>query len=244
MSRPHHHEPQGARPTSLAVALALMLLLAPAEGVRAKDRHEGAAWLVNQIAVPLSERFSFHTMVQNRWIDDVDYYERTVVRPWFAFEWTEHVGLALGYDRHEFKDGLDEDRAWQRIEYRHGLEETRFGEPTLFTHFWLEERFFERTKRISWRGRFQIGGSLELPSGFGFLLRNEFFVDFNETSRVRKTGLGENQLYAGFFHPLTDWLRFDVGYLMQYRDQKEQDLYDHGVSLGFSIRTPSLGALF
>ncbi|MBW2498737.1 MAG: DUF2490 domain-containing protein [Deltaproteobacteria bacterium] len=215
--------------------LAFLLLLAGA--ARADDRNEGAIWLVNQAAVPLDDRFAFHAMLQNRWVNDVESYERTVVRPWISFGWTDQVELAVGYDRHEFNDAPnDENRAWQRIAYRYD-----FGAPALFTHFWLEERFFESSTTVAWRGRFQVGGSLELPHDFGLILRNEFLIDFNGTSRVRRAGLGENQLYAGFHYDITRWLRFDLGYLLQYRDQKDQpDLFDHTLSTGFSVRTPSL----
>lgn len=221
-------------PTIRAFLLALVALCAgPAN---ASDRNEGAIWLVNQVTVPLDERFSFHAMLQNRWVNDVESYERTVVRSWLGFDWTDEVNLAIGYDRHSFRDGTDENRPWQRITYAHD-----FGRPTLFTHFWLEQRFFEGTAKIAWRGRFQVGGSLELPHGFGLLLRNEIFVDLNETSRIRQRGLGENHLYAGVHYAIARGLRFDLGYLMQYRDQNDApDLFDHTLFAGFSVRTPTL----
>ncbi len=224
------------RRVGIPLLIAALLVLG-AGGVRAGDDNRGALWAVNQATVPLSERFEFHGMLQNRWVNDLETYERTVFRPWLSFDWTDQVELAAGYDRHEFKDTDDENRAWQRIAYRYD-----FGAPALFTHFWLEERFFEGGARVAWRGRFQIGGDLDLPHDFGLLLRNEFFVDFNETSRIRRSGLGENHLYAGLNYDITAWLRFDLGYLMQYRDQNNRDdLFDHTVFTGFSARTPSLG---
>jgi hypothetical protein len=222
-----------ARVASLVLAL-LVLLTGSA---KADDAHEGALWLVNQLMVPLDDRFAFHTMVQNRWVNDVESYERTVVRPWLSFHWTDEIELSVGYDRHEFNDTPnDENRAFQRIAYHHD-----FGGSALFTHFWLEERIFGSRSTIAWRGRFQVGGSLELPHDFGLMLRNEFLVDFNGTSRIRRAGLGENQLYAGFNYDLSRWLRFDLGYLMQFRDKKGQpDRFDHTLFTGFSVRTPSV----
>ena len=216
-------------------ACALAVLAGPLRAT-AGDRNEGALWLVNQAAVPFDERFSFHAMVQNRWVDDVGDYERTVIRPWFGFAPVQGLQLDLGYDRHEFDQGSDENRIWQRIAYQHD-----FGESALFGHFWLEERFFEGTTRIAWRGRFQVGGTMDLPADLGALVRNEFFVDLNETSRIRQRGLGENHLYAGLYYPLSSWLRVDAGYLMQYRDQNDRDdLFDHTFFFGFSVRTPQL----
>lgn len=214
---------------------ALSLALPRAAG--AEDRNEGALWLVNQVAVPLDDRFALHAMVQNRWVNDLDNYERTVLRPWLSFDWNEHVELAAGYDRHASEyTPSDEHRAWQRISYQYD-----FGRPTVLTHFWLEERFFEGSSSVAWRGRFQIGGSLELVQDLGLLVRNEFLFDLNETSRIRQRGLGEDQLYAGLYYDLTPWLRFDIGYLMQYRDQNDSpDLFNHGLFTGFSARTPTL----
>ena len=93
---------------------------------------------------------------------------------------------------------------------------------------------------MAWRGRFQIGGSLELPRDFGLVLRNEFFVDLNETARIRRRGLGEDQLFAGVNHPLGRWLSIEVGYLMQYLDKRGPDVFNHTLMIGFSARTPKL----
>lgn len=207
----------------------------------AEDRNDAALWLVNQVAVPLDERFAFHLMVQNRWVDDLDEYQRTVIRPWLSFDWTDHVELAVGYDAHNFEEPRSflENRAWQRIAYHYD-----FGVPSLFTHFWLEERFFEDTSAVAVRGRFQIGGSLELPQDFGLVVRNEFFVDLNQPSPIRRVGLGEDHLFVGLSHPLGRWLRVEAGYLMQYLDRPGPDTFNHTFVLGFSATTPALRDLF
>ena len=82
-----------SRITPALAVLACFALIAAGPSARAEDRNEGAVWAVNQVAVPLTERFTFHTMVQNRWVNDVETYERTVVRPWLSFDWTENVEL-------------------------------------------------------------------------------------------------------------------------------------------------------
>ena len=207
----------------------------------AESRHDGALWSVNQIAIPLDERLTGHLMVQNRWVQDIESYERTVVRPWLSFDWSERIAVSLGYDAHEFENPIDqlENRAWQRIAYRRDL-----GIPTLLTHFWLEERFFQGSNKIAWRGRFLVGASFELPANFGAVIRNEFFVNLNETSRVQKTGLGENQFWVGLNHPVGQWVKVELGYLMQFLDRKGPDQFNHGLTIGFALRTPSLQDLF
>lgn len=233
------------RPTHRDVAtlgvLMLLLSLALANEARSETRDEGALWLVNQVEMPIDDRFGVHLMVQNRWVDDVETYERTVVRPWLSFLATDRVELALGYDAHEFENPNDslENRAWQRIAYRHPV-----GPGSLFTHFWLEERFFDDSDSVAWRGRFQVGGSLPLPADFDWTLRNEFFFNLNDTPVIRRTGLRENHLYTGFGHPLGESFRIEAGYLMQYRDIRGIDLFDHTFVLGLSARTPALLDLF
>jgi len=228
-----------ARSCAFAIACAFSVLLPATAGAR--DDNDAGIWIMNQIAVPLDERVAAHVMVQNRWVDNVDTYQRTVVRPWLSFDWTEQVELSLGYDAHFFENPVDttENRAWQRITFKHD-----FGVPTVFTHFWLEERFFERSDEVAWRGRFQLGGSVELPMDFAFVLRNEWFVDLNKTPRIRRTGLGENHFALAINHPLGRWLRIETGYTLQYVDLPGTDAFNHFWVVGFSATTPALTDLF
>lgn len=220
------------------VACVFFLLAAIAPfSVRAEDRNDGALWTVSQVAVPLDERFAVHMMVQNRWVENIDTYQRTVLRPWISFDWTERVELALGYDRHEFENPFNayEDRAWQRIAYNHP-----FGDAKLLTHLWMEQRFFQGTDSVAVRARFMFGASHPLPLDFGVVVRNEFFVDLHGTSIIRRAGLGEDQLYAGINHPLGRWATVEVGYLMNYLDRRGPDQFNHALLIGLSVKTPEI----
>lgn len=214
----------------------LLWLLVPLPA-KAEDRNDGALWAVNQLAVPLDERFAVHLMVQNRWVDNLDSYQRTVIRPWLSFDWTERLDLDLGYDRHEFVNPSHghEDRAWQRIAYRHKL-----GESTLLTHFWMEERFFQGSSTVAFRGRFLIGVAHPLPADLGLIVRNEFLVDFHGTAIVRRAGLGEDQFYVGLNYPVARWVNLDMGYLMNYLDRKGPDQFNHALMIGLSFTTPAI----
>ena len=218
-----------------AAALLLGSVLFAAASVARAEEHDRAGWLVNEIGVPLGDRLSFHTMVQNRWTQD-DRYERTVVRPWLAIDWPQGIELAVGYDLHSF-DSEDrwEQRAWQRIAGRY-----RISRVDLLAHFWLEERFFEDASETAFRGRFNAGFRVDLGAGFSFLLRNEFFVDLNETDEVRRRGLGENQLVSTIGKDLPGGLHFQIGYMQQFLDRPKRDLFNHTLVTGFAWTTPAL----
>lgn len=202
------------------------------------EDHDAGVWLVNQFAVPLGERLSFHTMLQGRWSDEIEQYERTLVRPWISYAWPDGGHVALGYDFHEFENPVHrwEHRAWQRFAVGHPIEPF-----TLQAHVWLEERFFQNTNDVAVRARFNAGASVDLGNDFALLLRDEVFFDLNGTSRIRNAGLGENQLVLALSRALPGGLRFEVGYLQQYLDRRgPDDLVNHFVMTGFSLRTPQL----
>ena len=67
-----------------AIFCALCLLLPVAAS--ATDDNDAGIWINNQIAMPLDQRVAAHLMVQNRWVKNVESYERTVVRPWLSFD--------------------------------------------------------------------------------------------------------------------------------------------------------------
>ena len=225
------------RTRSAAVLFAALSLGASA--ARAGDRHEGAIWIVNQAAAPVSEKISLHLMVQNRWTEDVGPYQRTMVRPWVTVGLPAGFRFATGYDAHAFESPTEfvEQRAWQRIEWSHPL-----GPVRLLTHFWLEERFFPGNS-VAWRGRFQVGGAVDLPADVQLVVRNDMMFDLNTTDRIRSTGLGENQLFATFSRRLLDGVRLDAGYLMQYLDSPGSDLYNHSFTIGLAFETPALREL-
>lgn len=213
-----------------------MALIGVTGTARADDQDAGV-WFVNQISLPLGERLALNAMLQNRWSDEVERYERTVVRPFVSYTWPERGHVALGYDLHEFEQpDRWEQRAWQRF----GIER-RIERATLLAHVWLEQRFFQNTNDVAVRARINAGTSIDLGRDFGLLLRNEIFFDLNGTSRIRNAGLGENQLVLALNRRLPGGLRFEIGYLQQHVDRRGgDDLFNHFVMTGFAWRSPRL----
>ena len=234
---PTMDERLGRAPLLVAIVLLTGLLLAGVPRASRAVDNDAGIWLANQVKVPLGERLAVHGMVQNRWSDEIDRYERTVLRPWVSYSWPGQGHVALGYDLHEFEQpDRWEQRAWQRFAVEHPID--RF---TLLGHVWMEERFFQNTDSVAVRARFNVGASADLGSDFSATLRNEFFFDLNGTSRVRNAGLGENQLVFALSRKLPGNLVFELGYLQQYLDRRgNADIYNHFVMTGFSWRTPQL----
>lgn len=201
------------------------------------EDHDAGVWLANQVEVPLGERLAIHGMLQHRWTDEIERYERTLVRPWISYTWPDRGRLALGYDFHEFEQpDRWEHRAWQRFAVRHPLERIN-----LLGHVWLEERFFQNTNDVALRARLNAGASFGLDDATSLLLRNEIFFDLNGTSRIRNAGLGENHLVLALRRKLPGRLVFEVGYLQQYVDRRgNADVYTHFLMTGFSWRAPQL----
>ena len=224
----------------LGSALLGIVLLAVACSARA-DQDDAALWIVNQVSVPVSERWSVNLMTQARIIREIGTYERSVVRPWVAVKLPWNFEAAVGYDAHLFENprSLLESRGWQRLGYEHD-----WGRFKTQVHFWQEERFIEGDDEVAWRSRFLVGATVPLPYSLTGVVRNEFFINLNKTDRIRDLGLGENQFFAGFRRRVTPWLRVDVGYLMQFLERPDRDVYNHGLLLGFSITTPSLSSLW
>jgi len=202
---------------------------------------DAALWVVNQLNVPVSERWSVNLMTQARIVREVGTYERTVVRPWVAVKLPWNFEAAVGYDAHLFENPRSflESRGWQRLAYEHdwGYFKSQF-------HFWQEERFIQGDDEVAWRSRFLMGATTSLPYSLTGVVRNEFFINLNQTDKIRDTGLGEDQFFAGFRRPVNDWLRIEFGYLMQFLERPGKDLFNHGLLLGFAVETPRLDSLW
>ncbi len=215
-------------------------LLAAAGPVRAAE-HDAALWSVGTLRVPLTERLSWHLTGQARWVDEIDTFERGVVRSWLSLSLPRRFGAALGYDAHIFDNPRStvEQRFWQQLAHS-----VTWGPVTTRTQGRLEERFFEGVDKVAWRARFLVGWTIDLPRSFQAVVQNDFFVNLNENRRVTYRGLGEDQLFVGVRRPLGRGLRLEAGYLMQFLERRGRDLFNHTLVLGFAYSAPPLGRLW
>ena len=88
---------------SAALAFLASAALASAPNVSSAQDHDAGIGLINQFQVPLGERLSIHGMLQNRWTEDVDTYERTLVRPWISYALEDGGHVTADYHFHEFE---------------------------------------------------------------------------------------------------------------------------------------------
>ena len=228
-------------PARRTLFVALCLSLVGVGRTASAIDHDAGVWLVNQVEVPLGERLAIHAMHQSRWSDEIERYERTIVRPWISYRWPDRGHVAVGYDHHEF-EGPDrwERRAWQRFAVQHPMDRL-----TLLGHVWIEERFFQGTDNVAVRARFNAGASVPVTPDLSVVLRDEIFFDLNGTTRIRNAGLGENHLVLALSRKLPGQLVFEIGYLQQYLDRRgNADVYNHFLMTGFSWRAPQIADWF
>ena len=107
--------------------------------------------------------------------------------------------------------------------------------------FRLEQRFFSDVSRVSVRGRFLAGVAVPLGSEVDVIVKNEFFVNFNQVPIVGQQGYAENRLYGGFGRRFAPWMYASLGYQMQWLNLTVVDLINHTVMVGLAFETPSLG---
>lgn len=146
--------------------------------------------------------------------------------------------MGLGYDALFFFKALDrqEHRIWEEVSHGHSWEHVRS-----LARFRLEQRFFSDLNPVSVRGRFLIGAAVPLGQDIDLIVKNEFFVNFNQVPIVGQQGYSENRLYGGFGRRFTPWLQASLGYQMQWLNLTVVDLINHTVVVGLAFETPALG---
>ena len=121
--------------------------------------------------------------------------------------------VALGYDGLLllFPTSSQEHRLWQQ-----GSHEHQWGAVKSDVRVRLEQRFFSAASGVSVRGRFLVGVDVSIVGDVAFVLRNEFFVSFNQIENIDPRGFSENRLFAGFEWGPKDWLTATLGYQNQW----------------------------
>lgn len=187
--------------------------------------------------VPFADRYSLQLQTEPRLFELPNQLRVLLVRPWLDARLPKGFTVGLGYDALVFFKAIDrrEHRLWQQVVHGHAWKPLRTT-----ARIRLEQRFFSDVSRVSIRGRFLAGIAVPLGLDFDLVVKNEFFVNFNQVPIVGQQGYSENRLYGGFGRRFTPWLQASLGYQMQWLNLTVLDLINHTVMASFAFETPSI----
>ena len=213
-----------------------MLMLVLLASTASAAENGAAGWIGVKVRVPFADRFSFQLQTEPRLFEQPNQLRILLVRPWFDVRLPQGFTVGLGYDALFFFKALDrqEHRIWEEVSHGHSWEHVRS-----LARFRLEQRFFSDLNPVSVRGRFLIGAAVPLGQDIDLIVKNEFFVNFNQVPIVGQQGYSENRLYGGFGRRFTPWLHASLGYQMQWLNLTVIDLINHTVVVGLAFETPA-----
>lgn len=215
--------------------LLLMIALIAAQAVGAAD-DDGGLWAGAGVSKPLSKTVSAGTLVQLRFIDEVDTLERVLLRPHVAYQ--PHAGhvFSLGYDAHfiDTPSAKVEQRLWQEYQVSHPL--AGFSAALRFR---FEERFIDHVDGVPVRLRAKASINAPLAgSPWSFTLSNEAFLSIKDIRGGQRGGFHENRAYAGFGRRIANGPAIQVGYQNQWLGGRPRDRMIHQLVIGLGIALP------
>lgn len=231
-----HKAPRRHRPRS-ALLVAAFICAMTLPNVAEATEQGPAVWITTAVRVPFAERYAFRLVAQPRFINNVANFRILLVRPWFEVAIPRGFSAGLGYDALVFfsPTSRTEHRIWEQLAHRQAWENFR-----LDSRFRLEQRFFSDLSSVSIRGRFMLGMAVPLVAAIDLVVKNEFFVNFNQVPVVGERGYHENRLFGGFSRRFGPWTQISVGYQMQWLDPAGTNFINHTVMLGAAFDTPAI----
>lgn len=212
------------------LAFPLFLAAMPALAQRTDDQ----LWLQATGTVPVSEHSEATLESIARFGDRAKGLAHTEIGGLYAWK-IGKIELALGY-RHveDFNDGRElpnEERTRQHIIVPLGA--------GLAARIRLEQRFNSSGPDIGHRIRGQLRFTHALAkNGLGLFAAHETFLNFNTTGWGQLSGIERMRNSIGLGMPISKQLRFETGYLNQYRFGRNgaRDQMDHAVTFGLTLR--------
>ena len=166
-----------------------------------------------------------------------DAFIRSGVRPGIGWRVNDGLDLWVGYTHLTMHNsGVDdisvgEDRIWQQASYDIG--EAFGGKITAHTRF--EQRFREFTNDTGYRARQRFRFVRPVNDKVSFILWDEIFIGFNDTTGGNRAGYQQNRVFAGFGYKLNDSLSLNAGYINNNRTRASTgNTTEHNAS--FSLR--------
>ena len=218
----------------LRACVLVPLLLAIAQAAHAVDE-DGRLWANLHGQVRLGESVLAGLLVQTRHSDDMDHFERVLLRPSLNVVLDGWLDIGAGYDLHLIQRPreTEEHRAFQEASFATPLAGVGIGH-----RFRLEERFGKTFDGAAVRLRYLLAfTSPDLALGVRGVVRNEVFLNFDRRGPTRRTGLGEDHAFAGFQRSFGEPYLFEVGYQAQVlRPANAEAIVNHTLLVGLRAR--------
>ncbi len=185
-------------------------------------------WNTQNFNYKFNDKISANLEVQERWYQDVSFFQFFIVRPSVSYKWNDWLTFTGGYAHFRVWDpddgGFeDEDRIWQQVGIRlFGGE----GEPTLGWRTRLEQRMFETGGGTTWRLREQLRYMHPLVDRVQGVLWSEAFWRLNDTDRA-ESGIEQWRNFAGLNFEISKNMTFEAGYMSVYTWRNRADTLDH-----------------
>lgn len=208
--------------------------------VVAQTHDDGALWLGYLASGRFAAKesalgdFRWWLEVQHRQRDEGQHFDLGVIRPGLGYAFNDRISFWAGYARVESdaarRDPFGEDRTWQQL--------TLSLPADGFTLQWrnrLEERFIEDESETGWRLRELLKTTVPVTDDKRLFLSvwDELFFDLNDTTWGQRAGFRQNRAFAGlgWFADEARTISFEVGYLNQWIDRRNEDGLNHVLAI-------------
>ena len=183
-------------------------------------------WLIYFGDKKLSKKFNWHHEAQYRSYNAIDDIEQLLLRTGIGYNLTENNNnILLGYgfissDNYigatEKKETINEHRIYQQF-----ITKQNFGRLSFQHRYRFEQRFIEENFRM----RFRYFLSTNMALNNKKMVNNTlYFSAYNEIFINSETNLFDrNRLYGGLGYKLNNNLRFEVGYMNQFLNNRNRD---------------------
>ncbi len=220
---------------SAVVATAAFISAAAAEDVESDFQ----AWNAIAIAGPVQEDSRFLVWFDGhaRFRDDASDLGVSILRPAVGWRATDNLDLWVGYarvvSRSEDAPNVEENRVWQQATYP--IVDLFGGNFAGRTR--LEQRFRDTGVETGWRLRQFVRWGRPIAGDWSAVVWDELFINLNDADWGQQDGFDQNRIFVGAGLQVTDWGRFEAGYLNNILNVPGQDDHqvNHNLSLAFFV---------
>jgi hypothetical protein len=227
-------------PHASCARLATVLLACAAGAGTAYAQDDVQLWISANTAGPVHGPYRVSAEVHARWMDDVQKYQRTVLRLQAGRALTPHVTAWFGFEEtwpvaHRT---VRETRIWQQVIFVQPVGTWSFSHRAR-----LEERFIDQSDGMVPRLRYSLRATRPFhpQSAWGSVVAAEIFFQLRSaylSSQRFPAGLDRDRVQAGISRRLTRTLTIEPAYVLQFINapQPSPDRREHLLQLQVAHR--------